>query len=117
MKYCFCLDQYNDYDGESYTSAKRLKSNFKKVPLHSRVTGAHNNNTKLKGLKMIIRQNINVTDIDQVFDVLNHMQFFFFFFFFVNLIHYYYFIPILHNLSIVFKGFNYNQFRLNYRIA
>jgi hypothetical protein len=80
MKYCFCLDQYNDYDGESYTSAKRLKSNFKKVPLHSRVTGAHNNNTKLKGLKMIIRQNINVTDIDQVFDVLNHMQFFFFYF-------------------------------------
>ncbi|XP_026805558.1 probable myosin light chain kinase DDB_G0279831 isoform X2 [Rhopalosiphum maidis] len=108
-------DQYNDYDGESYTSIKRLKSNFKKVPLHSKVTGAHNNNTKLKGLKMIIRQNINVTDIDQVFDVLIICNFFFFTF--VKLMHYYYAIPILHNLCIAFKGFTFNQFRLNYRIT
>jgi len=78
IKYCFCLDQYNNRDKlEFSTSAKRLKSNFKKEPLHLRVTSVHNNNMKLKGSKKIIRQNINVTDIDQVFDVLIICNFFF----------------------------------------
>ncbi|XP_050057754.1 uncharacterized protein LOC114128252 isoform X1 [Aphis gossypii] len=60
-------NQYNNSDKlEFSTSAKRLKSNFKKEPLHLRVTSIHNNNMKLKGSKKIIRQNINVTDIDQM---------------------------------------------------
>lgn len=60
-------NQYNNSGKlESSTSAKRLKSNFKKKPLHLRVTSVHNNNMKLKGSEKIIRQNINVTDIDQM---------------------------------------------------
>ncbi|XP_060872403.1 uncharacterized protein LOC132946423 isoform X3 [Metopolophium dirhodum] len=61
-------NQYSYYNDEvdSYSSAKRLKGNCKKVPLHLRVTGVSNNNMKQKGLKKIIRQNINITDIDQM---------------------------------------------------
>lgn len=71
IKHCFCLDEYNRNDEvESYSCAKRLIRNNKKVPLHFGVKGVSNNNMKQKGLKKIIRQNINVTDIDQVFDVL-----------------------------------------------
>jgi len=86
IKYCFCLDQYNNSEKlESSTSAKRLKNNFKKELLHLRVTSVHNNNMKLKGSKKIIRQSINVTDIDQVFDLLIICNFFFTF---VNFIYY-----------------------------
>ncbi|XP_016663421.1 uncharacterized protein LOC100569986 isoform X2 [Acyrthosiphon pisum] len=61
-------NQYNYYNDEvdSYSSAKRLKGNCKKVPLHFQVTGVPNNKMEQKGLKKIIRQNINVTDIDQM---------------------------------------------------
>ncbi|XP_022172569.1 uncharacterized protein LOC111035312 isoform X1 [Myzus persicae] len=70
-------NQHNHNDEvENYSSAKRLKANYKKVPLHLRVTGVSNNNMKQIGLKKIIRQNINVTDIDQVFDVLITCNFF-----------------------------------------
>lgn len=88
IKYCFCLDQYSYYNDEvdSYSSAKRLKGNCKKVPLHFQVTGVSNNNMKQKGLKKIIRQNINVTDIDQVFDVLIIWNFFCYFCQFVILL-------------------------------
>jgi len=54
IKYFFCLDQYNNSDKlESYTSAKRLKSNFKKELLHLRVTGVYNNNMKLNKCRLI----------------------------------------------------------------
>ncbi|XP_015380296.1 PREDICTED: uncharacterized protein LOC107174013 isoform X2 [Diuraphis noxia] len=60
-------NQYDRSDEvESYPCAKRLKGNYKKVPLHFRVKGVSNNNMKQKELKKIIRQNINVTDIDQM---------------------------------------------------
>ncbi|XP_060872401.1 uncharacterized protein LOC132946423 isoform X1 [Metopolophium dirhodum] len=92
-------NQYSYYNDEvdSYSSAKRLKGNCKKVPLHLRVTGVSNNNMKQKGLKKIIRQNINITDIDQVFDVLIIYNFFFTF---VNLLYYYHFNPILQHLCV-----------------
>ncbi|XP_025199290.1 uncharacterized protein LOC112597451 [Melanaphis sacchari] len=87
---------YND-ELESFTNAKRLKDNFKEVPLHLRVTGVPDYNIKQKGLKKIIRQNINVTDIDQVFDVLIICKVLFTF---VNLIYFYHLIPILNDLYI-----------------
>uniref|UniRef100_A0A2S2NVM6 Uncharacterized protein n=1 Tax=Schizaphis graminum TaxID=13262 RepID=A0A2S2NVM6_SCHGA len=62
-------EDYNDAV-ESYASVKRLKGKLKKAPVRLRTTGVNNDNTNQKGLRKIIKRNINVTDFDQVFDVL-----------------------------------------------
>jgi len=61
-----------DYDDEieSYASVKRLKGKIKKIPARLRTTGVNNDKTVQKGLRKIITRNINVTDFDQVFEVL-----------------------------------------------
>lgn len=89
-----CLDQ-EDYcnEAESYASVKRLKGKLKKVPVRSRTTGVNHDTTIQKGLRKIIKRNINVTDFDQVFDVLITSIFFLL----VNLLYMaYYFVPYLH---------------------
>lgn len=54
---------------ESYASCKRLKGKFKKVPV-CLPSGVNNDKTIQKGLRKIIKRNVNVTDFDQVFYVL-----------------------------------------------
>lgn len=49
---------------------KRPKGKLKKVPARLRTTCVNNDNTVQKGLRKIIKRNINVTDFDQVFEVL-----------------------------------------------
>lgn len=87
------LDQ-EDYSNEteSYGSVKRLKGKLKKVPARLRTTGVNHDTTIQKGLRKIIKRNINVTDFDQVFDVLITSIFFLL----VNLLYTYYFVPYLH---------------------
>ncbi|XP_025411934.1 serine/arginine repetitive matrix protein 1-like isoform X2 [Sipha flava] len=58
-----------DSEEESYTNVKKQKAKLKKVPLHSRKV-VNSGNTIQKGFKKIKKRNINVTDFDQVFDVL-----------------------------------------------
>lgn len=58
-----------DNGGESYANVKRPKAKLKKVPVHLR-TGVNSGNTIQKGFKKVKKRNINVTDFDQVFDVL-----------------------------------------------
>lgn len=78
---------------ESYASVKRLKTTkLKKVPARLRTTGVNHDTTIQKGLRKIIKRNINVTDFDQVFDVLITSIFFLL----VNLLYTYYFVPYLH---------------------
>jgi len=67
---CIHLDQDYDDEIQSYASVKRLKGKLKKVPIHMRATSVNNGNTVQKGVRKIIMRNINVTDFDQVFDVL-----------------------------------------------
>jgi len=62
-------EDYNDAV-ESYASVKRLKGKLKKGPARLRTTGVNNDNTNQKGLRKIIKRNINVTNFDQVFYVL-----------------------------------------------
>lgn len=66
---CVYLGQEYDSEGESYTNVKRQKAKLKKVPIHLR-TVVNSGNTIQKGFKKIKKRNINVTDFDQVFDVL-----------------------------------------------
>lgn len=65
-----CLDQEDFEEIESYASVKRLKGKLKKVPVRLRTSGVNNDNTIHKGLRKIITRNVNVTDFNQVFDVL-----------------------------------------------
>lgn len=67
MFYYFCLDE-EDYDDEveSYASVKRLKGKLKRVPVHLRSMSVNNDNSIQKGLRKIIKRNINVTDFNQV---------------------------------------------------
>lgn len=58
-------EDYNDAV-ESYASVKRLKGKLKKVSVRLRTTGVNNDNTNQKGLRKIIKRNINVTDFDQM---------------------------------------------------
>ncbi|XP_022179342.1 serine/arginine repetitive matrix protein 1-like isoform X3 [Myzus persicae] len=58
-------EDYNDAV-ESYASVKRLKGKLKKGPVHLRTTGVNNDNTNQKGLRKIIKRNINVTNFDQM---------------------------------------------------
>lgn len=76
---------------------KRLKGKLKKVPVHLRTTGVSNDRKIQKGLRKIIKRNVNVTDFDQVFDVLVT----FIFFLLVNLLYDYHFVPRIY-LSYVF---------------
>jgi len=69
MYYNLVHEDYNDAV-ESYASVKRLKGKLKKGPVRLRTTGVNNDNTNQKGLRKIIKRNINVTGFDQVFDVL-----------------------------------------------
>jgi len=83
-------EDYNDAV-ESYASVKRLKGKLKKVSVRLRTTGVNNDNTNQKGLRKIIKRNINVTDFDQVFDVLITCIFILL----VNLLYHHHFVPIL----------------------
>ncbi|CAI6343226.1 unnamed protein product [Macrosiphum euphorbiae] len=58
-------EDYNDAV-ESYASVKRLKGKLKKGPARLRTTGVNNDNTNQKGLRKIIKRNINVTNFDQM---------------------------------------------------
>ncbi|KAL5239592.1 hypothetical protein ACI65C_007002 [Semiaphis heraclei] len=60
-------DVHEDYNDavESYASVKRLKGKLKKGPVHLRTTCVNNDNTNQKGLRKIIKRNINVTNFDQ----------------------------------------------------
>ncbi|XP_025192497.1 serine/arginine repetitive matrix protein 1-like isoform X2 [Melanaphis sacchari] len=59
---------HEDYNEavESYASVKRLKGKLKKAPVRLRTTGVNNDNINQKGLRKIIKRNINVTDFDQM---------------------------------------------------
>lgn len=84
-------EEYSN-ETESYASVKRLKGKLKKVPARSRTTGVNHDTTIQKGLRKIIKRNINVTDFDQVFDVLITSIIFLL----VNLLYTYTFVPYLH---------------------
>ncbi|VVC45490.1 Hypothetical protein CINCED_3A007814 [Cinara cedri] len=58
-------EDYND-EVKSYASVKRLKGKLKKVPVHLRTTGLNNDRNIQKGLRKIIKRNVNVTDFDQM---------------------------------------------------
>ncbi|KAL4097809.1 hypothetical protein QTP88_022521 [Uroleucon formosanum] len=67
----FKVKLHEDYNAvESYASVKRLKGKLKKGPARLRTSVVNNDNTNQKGLRKIIKRNINVTNFDQVFYVL-----------------------------------------------
>lgn len=70
--YFILLKDEEEYGNEveTYSSVKRLKGKLKKIPVRLQTSSINKDNTIQKGIRKIIKRNINVTNFDQVFYVL-----------------------------------------------